>query len=58
MKNKTNKDLEKLKAYRFKMMNNYQIKVDTYSRLISEINNEQVNRLLISLKKKEEVKGQ
>jgi hypothetical protein len=48
----TKKELEKLKSFRIKRMNEFQMKADAYSRLISEVNNEQVDRLMKSLRKK------
>lgn len=50
----TDKDLKKLKAFRIKRMQDFQVKVDTYSRLISEVNEEQVNRFLPKLRKERE----
>ncbi len=49
----TEKDLKKLKAFRIKRMQDFQVKVDAYSRLISEVNDEQVTRLIPKLRKEE-----
>lgn len=50
----TKKELEKLKTFRIKRMNEFQIKADAYSRLVSEVNDEQVRRFLSVLRKKED----
>ncbi len=52
----TNKDLEKLKAFRIKRMHEFEMKVDAYRRLVREVNDEQVNRILPFLRKKEDFK--
>ena len=49
----TEKDLRKLKAFRIKKIQDFQVKVDAYGRLISEVNDEQVNRLLPRLRNEE-----
>ena len=49
----TEKDLRKLKAFRIKRLQDFQVKVDAYGRLISEVNDEQVNRLLPRLRNEE-----
>lgn len=52
----TDKDLIKLKGFRIRRMQEFQVKVDAYSRLISEVNEVQVKRLLPELRKEESSK--
>jgi len=53
LKDLKSKELIKLKSFRINKLQNLEVKVEAYRKLISEINSEQVYRILPKLRKEE-----